>query len=96
MDKPIVISALASFFILVNSVSGLGGLVWSDSFQIFWPEIIGLLLAVFLGGQLGVRISLGKLSAKRIRLLTAILVLFVGLRVLIKNGLQLTLFHDFI
>ncbi|WP_420601712.1 sulfite exporter TauE/SafE family protein [Flagellimonas sp.] len=91
-DKPIVIAALASFFILVNSVSGLGGLVWSDSFQIFWPEIIGLLLAVFLGGQLGVRISLGKLSAKRIRLLTAILVLFVGLRVLIKNGLQLTLF----
>lgn len=91
-DKPIVIAALASFFILVNSVSGLGGLVWSDSFQIFWPEILGLLFAVLLGGQLGVRISLGKLSAKRIRLLTAFLVLFVGIRVLIKNGLQLNLF----
>lgn len=91
-DRPIVIAALASFFILVNSVSGLGGLFWSDSFQIFWPEILGLLFAVLLGGQLGVRISLGKLSAKRIRLLTAALVLFVGIRVLIKNGLQLTLF----
>ena len=91
-DKPIVIAALASFFILVNSVSGLGGLFWSGSFQIFWPEILGLLFAVLLGGQLGVRISLGKLSAKRIRLLTAALVLFVGIRVLIKNGFQLTLF----
>ncbi|MGW9686249.1 sulfite exporter TauE/SafE family protein [Flagellimonas sp. 2504JD1-5] len=91
-DKPIVIAALASFFILVNSISGLGGLFWSGSFQIFWPEIVGLLLAVLLGGQLGVRISLGKLSANRIRLITALLVLFVGIRVLIKNGLQLTLF----
>ena len=70
-DKPIVIAALASFFILVNSVSGIGGLIWGDSFQIFWPEILGLLFAVLLGGQLGVRISIGKLSAKRIRLLTA-------------------------
>ncbi|MGX1930251.1 sulfite exporter TauE/SafE family protein [Flagellimonas sp. 2504JD4-2] len=91
-DRPIVIAALASFFILVNSVSGLGGLFWSGSFQIFWPEILGLMFAVLLGGQLGVRISLGKLSAKRIRLLTAALVLFVGIRVLIKNGFQLTLF----
>lgn len=91
-DKPIVIAALASFFILVNSVSGIGGLVWSDSFQIFWPEILGLLIAVLLGGQLGVRISLGRLSAKRIRLLTAALVLLVGIRVLVKNGLQLTPF----
>nr|WP_299173138.1 sulfite exporter TauE/SafE family protein [uncultured Allomuricauda sp.] len=91
-DKPIVIAALASFFILVNSISGLSGLFWSDSFQIFWPEILGLLFAVLLGGQLGVRISLGKLSAKWIRLLTAGLVLFVGIKVLLKNGLQLTLF----
>ncbi|SNY99907.1 sulfite exporter TauE/SafE family protein [Flagellimonas pacifica] len=91
-DKPIAIATLASFFILVNSVSGLGGLIWSNSFQVFWPEIIGLLFAVLLGGQLGVRISLGKLSAKRIRLLTAFLVLFVGVRVLLKNGLQLNLF----
>ena len=91
-DKPIVVAALASFFILVNSISGLGGLLWSGSFQVFWPEISGLLFAVLLGGQFGVRISLGKLSAKRIRLLTAALVLFVGIRVLVKNGLQLTLF----
>lgn len=91
-DKPVVIAALASFFILVNSASGLGGLIWSDSFQVFWPEILGLLFAVLLGGQLGVRLTISKLSAKRIRMLTAMLVLFVGIRVFLKNGLQLTLF----
>ncbi|WP_222984183.1 sulfite exporter TauE/SafE family protein [Flagellimonas meishanensis] len=91
-DKPIVIASLASFFILVNSISGITGLIASDSFEVFWPEIVVLLLAVLLGGQLGVRISLGRLSAKRIRMLTAILVLFVGIRVLLKNGLELNFF----
>jgi len=91
-DKPIVIAALASFFILVNSISGIGGLFASGSFEIFWPEILGLLFAVLLGGQLGVRLSIGQLSAKRIRMLTGILVLFVGIRVLLKNGLEITLF----
>ena len=84
-DKPIVIAALASFFILVNSISGISGLVAGDSFEIFWPEILVLLFAVLLGGQLGVRISLGRLSAKRIRMLTAVLVLFVGCRLLFNN-----------
>ena len=91
-DKPIVIASLASFFILVNSVSGIGGLLTSNSFELFWPEILALLFAVLLGGQLGVRLSIGKLSAKRIRMLTGILVLFVGIRVLLKNGLEIALF----
>ncbi|MDC6364669.1 MULTISPECIES: sulfite exporter TauE/SafE family protein [Flavobacteriaceae] len=91
-DKPIVIASLASFFILVNSISGIGGLFFSNSFEIFWPEILALLFAVLLGGQLGVRLSISKLSAKRVRILTAILVLFVGVRVLLKNGLEINLF----
>ncbi len=90
-DKPIVIAALASFFIFVNSISGIGGLFASNSFEVLWPETIGLLLAVLLGGQLGVRLSISKLSAKRIRMLTAFLVLFVGLRVLFKNGFHLSM-----
>ncbi len=89
-DKPVVIAALASFFILVNSISGITGLLSSSSFEIFWPEILALLFAVLLGGQLGVRISLGRLSAKRIRILTAVLVFFVGLRVLLNNGFEVT------
>lgn len=91
-EKPIVIAALASFFILVNSISGLGGLLVNTTFDIFWTETIGLLVAVFAGGQLGTRFSLSKLSAKRIRIITAILVLFVGVRVLVTNGLQINFF----
>ena len=50
-----------------------------------------LILAVFLGGQLGVRMALIKISPKRLRIFTAILVFFVGFRVLISNGLQLNI-----
>ncbi len=88
-ERSIKIAALASFFILVNSVSGMVGLVANGTFQMPWPEALGLLIAVFLGGQLGIRISLGTLTGNGIKLITAILVLFVGLRVLLVNGLQL-------
>ncbi|WP_350288449.1 sulfite exporter TauE/SafE family protein [uncultured Croceitalea sp.] len=91
-DKPIIIAALASFFILVNSISGIGGLVVNATFKVLWPETIGLIVAVFIGGQVGTRFTLSKLSAKRIRIITAILVLFVGVRVLFNNGLQINFF----
>lgn len=86
-DKPLVITALASFFIMVNSISGLSGFLLAGSFQVLWPETMVLVMAVFMGGQLGVRLSLKSLSAKTIRLLTAGLVLFVGFRILLSNGL---------
>ena len=91
-DKPLVIASLASFFILVNSISGIGGLLLSNTFKLAWPETIALLLAVFIGGQIGTRLSLKRLSAKRIRILTAFLVLFVGIRVLLTNGFQISFF----
>lgn len=90
-DKPIVIAALASFFILVNSVSGVVGLVNAGTFTLFWPEILFLIGAVLIGGQIGVRLSLGRFSAKVIRMLTALLVFAVGIRVLFNNGLQIDL-----
>ncbi len=91
-DRPIVIAALSSFFILINSISGLGGLLWNNSFEIYWIEAVCLFIAVLIGGQLGTRISISKLSAKRIRIITAILVFSVGIRVLINNALQLNFF----
>ena len=87
-DKSISIAALASFFILVNSISGLSGLIVNDTLEIPLPEILFLAIAVFLGGQLGIRLSLEKLTGKSIKLLTALLVFIVGLRVLIVNGIQ--------
>lgn len=91
-DTSVKIAALASFFILVNSMSGIGGLLNSGTFEIPWPMIIALLLAVLLGGQLGVRISLSRLTGKGIRLITALLVGTVGVRVLVSNGLQISFF----
>ena len=88
-DKSIKIAALASFFILVNSLSGLGGLFVAGTLELPWVETVVLGLTVLIGGQLGVRLSLKKLSAKGIKRITAILVLVVGVRVLLVNGLGL-------
>lgn len=88
-DKSIKIAALASFFILVNSISGIGGLLTKGTFELPWIEAIGLMVAVFIGGQIGIRLSLSKLTGNGIKVVTAILVLIVGIRVLLINGLQL-------
>ena len=87
-NKAIKIAALASFFILVNSISGLFGLITSDALSLPWRETLCLLIAVLLGGQLGIRISLKKLSANGIKRVTALLVFVVGIRVLFVNGLS--------
>lgn len=90
-DKSIKIAALASFFILVNSVSGIGGLLTNGTFELPWVEAIGLIIAVGIGGQIGIRLSLSKLTGNGIKVVTAVLVLIVGIRVLLVNGLQLEL-----
>jgi uncharacterized membrane protein YfcA len=88
-DKSIKIAALASFFILVNSISGIGGLLTKGTFEFPWIEGTGLIVAVFIGGQIGIRLSLSKLTGNGIKVVTAMLVLIVGLRVLLVNGLQM-------
>ena len=50
-DTSLKIAALASFFILVNSLAGIGGLVISGTFEIPWAEALWLIGAVLLGGQ---------------------------------------------
>jgi len=88
-DKSIKIAALASFFILVNSLSSIGGYLTKGTFELPWVEAVGLIVAVFIGGQIGIRLSLNKLTGNGIKVVTAILVLVVGIRVLLINGLQL-------
>lgn len=88
-DKSIKIAALASFFILVNSVSSIGGYLTKGTFELPWIEAIGLMVAVLIGGQIGIRLSLNKLTGNGIKIVTAILVLIVGIRVLLVNGLQI-------
>ena len=86
---PFRVAALSSFFILVNSFSALGGLIYNSTFELTIGPAISIALCVFIGGQIGVRYSVKKLSATRIKKLTAILVLIVGIRVLLINGLSL-------
>jgi hypothetical protein len=83
------IAALASFFILVNSIAAFGGLIYAKVLHLPPEVAVFMVLSVFIGGQLGVRFSFKKLSAKRIKQLTAVLVLIVGIRVLLVNGLSL-------
>lgn len=80
---PKQIAATAALFILLNSLSGLAGQFVKGTSMIdlqdYWP----LFLSVFVGGQIGSRIGSGSvLSHRMIKDLTALLVLFVSLRIL--------------
>jgi len=79
------IAATASFFILVNSLSGLIGQWFQSKFSIdlnfAWP----LLLAVFIGGQIGSRISVKQLSPLMIKKITALLIMLVSIKILNEN-----------
>lgn len=83
-NKPKVIAATASMFILVNSIAGLIGQAALNDFSISWNVVIYLLIAVFLGGQIGSRITITYLKAETIRRITAILIAVVAVRILIK------------
>ena len=77
------IAALSSFFILVNSVSGLIGQLVKTGTEVL-PMLVGtlipLLLMVVLGAVLGGRILLERFSQTHMRRITALLIIFVALR----------------
>lgn len=77
---PKKIVTTASFFILINSISGVLGQLTKDSVydQIFNYWI--LFLAVFIGGQIGNFINLKIFSNRSLALVTACLVIFVAIR----------------
>ncbi|MCF8246728.1 MAG: sulfite exporter TauE/SafE family protein [Saprospiraceae bacterium] len=79
------IAATASLFILVNSISGILGQMAKPDFQIDWKFSIPLMIAVFLGGQLGSRLGAVKLPAIWVRRATALLIFYIGIQLLLKN-----------
>lgn len=83
-DTPKKIAATASFFILVNSIAGLIGQYQNPDFYIEPTIAILLMVTVFLGGQIGSRLSANKISPFVLKRITAILIAFVGLRILWK------------
>jgi uncharacterized membrane protein YfcA len=82
--KPHQISATASYFILVNSISGLIGYTQQStpfSWSLSWP----LLLAVLVGGQLGARLGATKFNVLYIKRITAFVILIAALKILNDN-----------
>jgi uncharacterized membrane protein YfcA len=82
-DTPRKVAAASSVFILVNSVSGIFGQLSKLSADMDYFRILSLCFAVFIGGQIGSRMSL-KWNPLVIKRMTAVLVLVAGINVLIK------------
>ena len=82
--KPKYIVTAASIFILINSLSGILGQITKNEvlneILNYWP----LLLAVFIGGQIGNFINIKILPTRILALITSGLVLFVAARMFYK------------
>jgi uncharacterized membrane protein YfcA len=79
------IAALCSFFILINSLSGLAGQILKTGAASAVSGIsatMPLLLAVVIGGVIGGRFVIEGVANQRVAQLTGLLVLVVGLRIL--------------
>jgi len=83
-DTPKRIAAVASFFIFVNSIAGLLGQASNGTFKAEAHLLLVLLVAVFLGGQLGSRISLRIARPVIIKALTGILVFYIGTKLILQ------------
>lgn len=81
------IAAVTSLFIFVNSLAGLAGQysVFGDGAQVQWVLVGSLMLAVFMGGQMGTRLSLNRLKPASIRRIAATLIFLVALRLLARH-----------
>ena len=84
-DTPKKIAATASFFILVNSISGIAGQLSTLQKGINYTHIALFSAAVLVGGQLGSRIGIKKLDPIVIRRITAFVVFIAGIEVLHKH-----------
>jgi uncharacterized membrane protein YfcA len=85
--NPRQIAAACSLFILLNSLSGLGGQITKlQDHEVlslalpYWP----LLITVLLGGQIGSWLGAKGLKASWMKKLTAILILYVSVRLIIR------------
>ncbi|PCH52222.1 MAG: hypothetical protein COC22_04395 [Flavobacteriaceae bacterium] len=84
-DTPKKIAATSSFFILVNSIAGLGGQYLNPNFSIEPTITFILMFTVFIGGQIGSRMSVQFISPLKLKKGTALLIAFIAIRVLWKQ-----------
>ena len=79
------IAATASFFILVNSISGLLGQITNPEFTINYELTTVLLISVFIGGQIGSRIGAKLVSQLFLKRATAVLIAYIAFTILNKH-----------
>lgn len=77
------IAALASSFIFFNSLAGLGGLALAGNLNLDFNFIGKLIIAVCLGAGLGSYFSHKKFKTKILSILTALLVIYVGCKLIL-------------
>jgi len=82
--KPKHIITTASLFILINCISGIAGQLTKKAVLLEIPNYWYLLLAVLIGGQLGNFLNLKIFPTRVLALITAILVIFVAVKMGIK------------
>jgi uncharacterized membrane protein YfcA len=81
-SEPKRISAIASLFILVNSIGGLAGQFNRGIPEFRLQFVIPLLVTVFVGGQIGSRLGAKTFNALYIRRITAVLIFVAGINIL--------------
>ncbi len=78
--NPRHITTTVSLFILINSIFGIIGQLTKNQNLFEVKEYLYLLLAVFIGGQIGNFLNLKLFSTKILALITSLLVIFVTVR----------------
>ncbi len=78
--NPKHITTTVSLFILINSIFGIIGQLTKNQVLFDFNEYLFLLIAVFVGGQIGNFVNLKLFSTKTLALITSLLVIVVAIR----------------
>lgn len=81
--KAKTIAATTAAFIFVNSIAGLIGQINTNGFGIDFQAVFLLLITVFVGGQIGSRLTVKWINSMVVKKITAVLILLVAIRILI-------------
>lgn len=79
-----IIATTTACFILVNSIAGLFGQISANGFNLDVKLTALLFMTVLIGGQIGSRLTATKINPQIVQKITAFLILFVAVKLLIS------------
>jgi uncharacterized membrane protein YfcA len=74
-------AAVSALFILVNSIAGLTGRLFSNTFAV--KELAPFLLAAFVGGIVGSRLGARRLSSLTLRRLLGVVLIIASVKLIV-------------